>query len=151
MFCFHLQKIENIFCVPISLQKHDLENEKYGKNMSRSEFSTSFLGSLNLSRLYISLETQCECFLVLETCERSIKERKLSCTINLTSTCEKIQFMASLTRRFVLAKRIHLSSLPSIAEGFPTARSRDNLYNKCDKYFANGALSAMLNEFAVRF
>ena len=34
----------------------------------------------------------------------------------------------SPVREFILAV------WPSIAEGFPTARSRDNLYNKCDRY-----------------
>ena len=67
----------------------------------------------------------------------------------------KEKFVVSLTRRFASAKRLskylsesnsklvehraqspvhefRLEAWPSITEGFPIARSRDNLYNECD-------------------
>ena len=84
----------------------------------------------------------------------SLGQKKIE--INVTNTCEKL-FLASLTRRFVSAKRLFrdlsesngtlvehraqspvrefmLAVWPSIAEGFPTARSR-SIYvtNTCAK------------------
>ena len=51
-------------------------------------------------------------------------------TINVTNTCEKVANSAVVEHRAQSPVReFMLAVWPSIAEGFSTARSRDNLYN----------------------